>query len=102
MGFDIVLDDYGTGYSNASRMKDLPFSEIKIDISLVKDYCSHPDPYLPNLVSTMHALGLMITAEGIETKEMADKMKAFGVDHLQRYYYSKPLSIPDFLQKYSK
>ena len=50
----------------------------------------------------MHALGLMITAEGIETKEMADKMKAFGVDHLQRYYYSKPLSIPDFLQKYSK
>lgn len=37
MGFDIVLDDYGTGYSNASRMKDLPFSEIKIDISLVKD-----------------------------------------------------------------
>ena len=102
MGFDIVLDDYGTGYSNASRMKDLPFSEIKIDISLVKDYCSHPDPYLPNLVSTMHALGLMITAEGIETKEMADKMKAFGVDHLQGYYYFKPLSIPDFLQKYSK
>lgn len=102
MGFDIVLDDYGTGYSNASRMKDLPFSEIKIDISLVKDYCSHPDPYLPNLVSTMHALGLMITAEGIETKEMADKMKALGVDHLQGYYYSKPLSIPDFLQKYSK
>ena len=84
MGFDIVLDDYGTGYSNASRMKDLPFSEIKIDISLVKDYCSHPDPYLPNLVSTMHALGLMITAEGIETKEMADKMKALGVyqDHV--------------------
>lgn len=102
MGFDIVLDDYGTGYSNASRMKDLPFSEIKIDISLVKDYCSHPDPYLPNLVSTMHALGLMITAEGIETKEMADNMKALGVDHLQGYYYSKPLSIPDFLQKYSK
>lgn len=102
MGFDIVLDDYGTGYSNASRMKDLSFSEIKIDISLVKDYCSHPDPYLPNLVSTMHALGLMITAEGIETKEMADKMKALGVDHLQGYYYSKPLSIPDFLQKYSK
>lgn len=102
MGFDIVLDDYGTGYSNASRMKDLPFSEIKIDISLVKDYCSHPDPYLPNLVSTMHALGLIITAEGIETKEMADKMKALGVDHLQGYYYSKHLSIPDFLQKYSK
>ena len=50
----------------------------------------------------MHALGLMITAEGIETKEMADKMKALGVDHLQGYYYSKPLSIPDFLQKYSK
>lgn len=49
----------------------------------------------------MHALGLMITAEGIETKEMADKMKALGVDHLQ-CYYSKPLSIPDFLQKYSK
>ena len=57
MGFDLALDDYGTGFSNASRMKDIPFEEIKIDVSLVRGHFAHPDSYLPNLIQSMHRMG---------------------------------------------
>lgn len=68
MGFDLALDDYGTGFSNASRMKDIPLKRIKIDMSLVRGHFAHPDSYLPNLIQSMHRMGFKVVAEGVETK----------------------------------
>ena len=101
MGFDLALDDYGTGFSNASRMKDIPFEEIKIDVSLVRGHFAHPDSYLPNLIQSMHRMGFKVVAEGVETKEMVDGLKRMGCDYFQGFYYSKPVSMQDFLKKYS-
>lgn len=89
MGFDLALDDYGTGFSNASRMKDIPFEEIKIDMSLVRGHFAHPDSYLPNLIQSMHRMGFKVVAEGVETKEMVDGLKRMGCDYFQGFLLFK-------------
>ena len=99
-GFKSVLDDYGTGYSNLTRLKKCPFTNIKLDMSLVWDYCEAPDGLLPVMVKAFKNMGFSVTAEGIENREMAEIMKEAGCDYLQGYYYSKPLPMDEFIRKY--
>ena len=102
IGFVFALDDYGTGYSNASRLKHFPFINVKIDMSLVWDYCAAPDQMLPMLIETLKSNGYSITAEGIETIEMAKAMTEIGCDYLQGWYFSKPIPPNEFISKYKK
>ena len=95
-GFRFVLDDYGKGYSNLDRLKDIPFINIKIDMAIVRDYCNKPDGLLPSLVQTFKTMGFTVTAEGIETKEMADEIYKIGCDFLQGYLFSPPVPIEEF------
>lgn len=100
-GFSFSLDDYGSGYSNMSRVKCFPFTNIKLDMKVVWSHCEDPDQVLPTFVEVFKEKGFTITAEGIETEEMAQTMRELGCDFLQGYYYSKPLPIEEFLQKYA-
>lgn len=100
LGFRFVLDDYGKGYSNMTRLKRCPFINIKLDMSVVWDYCGTPDEMLPNMVEAFSHMGFGITAEGIETEEMATKMAAIGCKYLQGFYFSKPLPMDEFINKY--
>ena len=95
-GFKFVLDDYGTGYSNLSRLKKCPFINVKLDMSIVSDYCREPDEILPNMIQTFKHMGFCITAEGVEDASMAGLMKSIGCDCLQGYYYSKPVPEKEF------
>ncbi len=99
-GFVFALDDYGSGYSNLSRVRHFPFINIKLDMDMVRDYCENGDPLLPALVAVFHEMGFSITAEGIENEEMAEKIKAIGCDYLQGFYYSRPIPMEDFIDKY--
>ncbi len=101
-GFKFVLDDYGTGYSNLSRLKKCPFTTIKLDMSIVWDYCKEPDEILPNMIQTFKHMGFAITAEGIEDAHMVNTMKDIGCDLLQGYYYSKPVPAAEFAKEYLK
>ncbi len=101
-GFQFVLDDYGSGYSNVSRLKRCPFINVKLDMELVWDYFKDQDKILPTLVQTFKQMNLTVTAEGVETLEMADSMRDMGCNYLQGYYFSKPLSVAEFLQKYDR
>lgn len=101
-GFELSLDDYGTGYSNASRLKHFPFHNVKIDMSLIWDYCNEPDIILPTLVATFKRSGYTITAEGIETEEMANAMTQIGCNYLQGMYFSFPLPVDEFIARYKK
>ncbi len=101
-GFKFSLDDYGTGYSNLNRLKRCPFSNVKLDMSVVWDYCKAPDEILPTMLKAFKQMNFEITAEGIEDELMAEEMKNIGVDYLQGYYYSKPLSMADYAAKYLK
>lgn len=101
-GFKFVLDDYGTGYSNLSRLKKCPFTTIKLDMSIVWDYCKEPDEILPNMIQAFKHMGFAITAEGIEDTNMVNTMKNIGCDLLQGYYYSKPMPAAEFAKEYLK
>ncbi len=99
-GFKFALDDYGTGYSNLTRIKHYPFVDIKFDMSVVWDYCKNPDEILPAMVQTFKHMGFHTTCEGIEDENMEASMINVGCDFLQGYYYSKPLPMDDFVNKY--
>ena len=101
-GFQFVLDDFGSGYSNLTRVKRFPFINIKLDMEVVWDYFHDQDSLLPTLVQGFHRLGYSITAEGIENNEMAEALTGIGCDYLQGYLFSKPLPIDEFVKKYLK
>ncbi len=99
-GFQFSLDDFGSGYSYLSRIKRCPFADIKLDMQIVMDYFHEQDQMLPNIVRAFKQMGYTVTAEGIETEEMADAMAAIGCDYLQGFCFSKPLPVDEFVQKY--
>ena len=100
IGFQISLDDYGSGFSNLHQVKKFSFSNIKLDMNIVWDYIRDRDALLPALVQAFRQMGFSITAEGIETREMAEAMARIGCDYLQGYYFSKPLQMDEFSGEY--
>lgn len=98
--FKIVLDDFGTGYSSLSRVIQNHFSNIKLDMSFVRGSMRGQNDILAEMIQAFHKLGNDVTAEGVETQAMAEKLASYGCDYLQGYLYSKPLPTSDFLQKY--
>ncbi len=64
--------------------------------------CIFRDVLLPSIVSAFKQLNLSVTAEGIETAEMAEEMKRIGFDFLQGYYYSQSIPADEFVRKYAK
>ena len=101
-GFQFALDDYGAGFSNLHQVKRFSFSHIKLDMNIVWDYIRDRDSLLPTLVQAFKQMGFSITAEGIETEEMAEALTAMGCDYLQGYYFSRPLPAAEFAEKYGK
>lgn len=98
--FQIVLDDFGSGYSSLSRVISNPFSNIKLDISFVRSSLEGEQNILPEMVQAFHKIGFTVTAEGVETADMVDRLRDYGCDFLQGYYYSKPLPVDEFVRKY--
>ena len=97
-GFLFALDDYGSGFSNFSRVRKYPFSQIKIDREVVWEYFKDRDPLLPAIVQTYRQMGYSIVAEGIESREMSNELSRIGCNYLQGFYYSKPVPADDFLK----
>ncbi|SHI80538.1 EAL domain, c-di-GMP-specific phosphodiesterase class I (or its enzymatically inactive variant) [Butyrivibrio fibrisolvens DSM 3071] len=90
-GSTFSLDDYGTGYSNLVELLELPFRIVKIDKSLVWSYFNGTSDVLPDIVKTFSSRGYEIVAEGVETHNMAEKLRDMGCDYLQGFYFSKAL-----------
>jgi EAL domain-containing protein (putative c-di-GMP-specific phosphodiesterase class I) len=90
---DLALDDFGAGYSSLARLRQLPFSELKIDRSYVMN--CHRDPLNAGLCETIVELakrfGLKTVAEGIETIHESHKLQGIGCDFGQGYLFAKPM-----------
>ena len=97
-GYDISLDDYGSGFSNIVRVKRFPFNNIKLDMGIVWEHFKQPDNILPSIVGIFKERGLSVTAEGVETKDMADALQNMGCTYLQGFYFSKPVPASEFLE----
>ena len=102
IGFQFALDDYGSGFSNLTRVTSFPFKNIKIDMEVVWNYFNNRGPLLPTIVGVFKQMNFSITAEGIETEEMSEAMAEIGCDYLQGYFFSRPVPIPEFVEMYSK
>ena len=91
-GFKIALDDFGTGYSSLSYLRRFVVDKIKIDRSFVRDVqrCGEARAIVAAIVGVGRALGLTVTAEGIETAEQAEIMISAGCDELQGFYFGEP------------
>jgi len=97
-GVRIALDDFGTGYSSLSYLRDLPLDTLKIDRSFVSeiDEGSHTQKLLLNSIASMaKQLNLHTVAEGVETNSQLQQVCALGIDTVQGFYYSKPVTAKD-------
>ncbi|HQT74448.1 MAG TPA: EAL domain-containing protein, partial [Acidiphilium sp.] len=90
-GIGILLDDFGTGFSSLSFLGNLPIDVIKIDQSFVRDAGRNGYATIEAILSIARALGLQVTAEGVETAEQNSHLIDLGVGSLQGYLYSRPM-----------
>lgn len=99
-GFQLSIDDYGTGYSSLQQLTRIPFSELKIDQSFVKDFADTEALRIVVESSIVMARKLEIKsiAEGVESQRDWDMLKRLGCDMVQGYFVAKPLSMADFAE----
>ncbi len=99
MGVLISVDDFGTGYSSMSYLRRLPIDKLKIDRSFIGEITARADDALivQAIVSLAHSLRLKVIAEGVETTEQLDFLRAIGCDQYQGFHFSRPLPVREFL-----
>lgn len=98
-GFSVLMDDFGSGYSSLSMLKDLPVDVLKIDMAFVQevDKSSRAGAILESIVELGKHLRMDVVVEGVETKEQVDFLSKIGCHHIQGYYFSKPLDKDIFM-----
>ncbi len=99
-GIAFSMDDFGTGYSNLSRIATLPVEIFKLDKSIIQSAFESETSYMVmlNLVKIIKSLGKEIVAEGVETEEQAKQIIRLGCDHIQGFYYARPMPKDKFIE----
>jgi diguanylate cyclase (GGDEF)-like protein len=102
LGCRVAIDDFGTGYSSLAYLKGLPVDDLKIDKSFVRNLVTDQvDAAICEAVlSLAHEVGLSVTAEGVETAEQLDWLRARGCDVAQGYLIARPMSARQILERY--
>ena len=92
-GFQLSIDDFGTGFSSMVQLVRLPFSEIKVDRSFVMQapHSSESRSVIKSIVELGHSLGLLVTAEGVENLKTLDYLNSLGCDLAQGYFIARPM-----------
>ena len=98
-GIGLAIDDFGTGYSSLLQLRQLPFTELKIDRCFVVDLPSAHDSRLivKTIIELAHGLGLVATAEGVETVEQLRLIRELGCDVVQGFLIAPPLEPADLI-----
>lgn len=105
LGLRFSIDDFGTGYSSLAYLKRLPVSEIKIDRSFVQDAPQDPDDaaLIEAILAVADKMHLQVVAEGVETLEQAEFLKARSETILfQGYFYGRPAPVQDWLMRWQE
>jgi diguanylate cyclase (GGDEF)-like protein/PAS domain S-box-containing protein len=96
-GVRLSVDDFGTGYSSLAYLKRFPLDALKIDRAFIRDVTTDADDASIALaiISLAHSLKLKVVAEGVETLDQLEFLRAQGCDEMQGYYFARPLTIAD-------
>lgn len=98
-GFSFSLDDFGTGYSNLMRIASLPLDIVKLDRAFViMEENGGNHVIIKNLIKMLKGMRLKVVVEGIETEEMVDSFIRMGVDEIQGFYFSRPLTKSAYIR----
>ncbi len=101
-GFEIMMDDFGSGYSSLNFLQEVPIDILKVDKSFVHHSMDSVMAchVLTSVVRMVRDMDMRVVAEGVETREQFDYLKEMNCDYMQGYYFSKPMPAEAFKQKY--
>jgi diguanylate cyclase (GGDEF)-like protein len=96
LGVNLSIDDYGTGFSSLSRLKHLPFHELKIDRSFVKEMIRDKgdEAIVRSTIELARNLGRTVTAEGVEDQATLQRLESLGCHAVQGFFLARPLPAP--------
>ncbi len=97
-GYTLLMDDFGSGFSSLSMLKNTPFDVLKIDRNFLNEtmITDRGKKIIQHTIYLSNDIGMNIVAEGVETKEQADYLLKCGCSIAQGYYYSKPVPVGNF------
>ncbi|MDB5919462.1 MAG: diguanylate cyclase, partial [Massilia sp.] len=100
LGIQISIDDFGTGYSSLAYLKHFPIDTLKIDIAFIRDVATDPRSaaIVKSIISMAQSMKMDVIAEGVETAEQLAYLRRNHCDHLQGFYFSRPLPAQQFEQ----
>ena len=94
-GYQVWMDDFGSGYSSLNTLKDYEFDELKIDMRFLSDTSIRSRKIIASIVSMAKNINMITLAEGVETDEQVKFLRSIGCDRLQGYYFCKPRPYED-------
>ena len=97
-GYELWMDDFGSGYSTLNLLKDYSFDVLKLDMAFLRSDTSRSRSIIVSVIEMDKGLGIRTLAEGVETKEQVEFLRRSGCEKLQGYYFSKPLPFDEALK----
>lgn len=100
-GFKFLMDDFGSGYSSLSMLRNLPVDILKIDMKFVQEIVTsfRAAKIMEHMVQLAHDIHMEVVIEGVETKEQVEFLQEIGCDEIQGYYFSKPMSKDEYIER---
>ena len=102
LGYQVWMDDFGTGSSSLGILKDYSFDELKIDMSFLSSDSEKARSIIRSTVRMAKQIGIQTLAEGVETEEQYRFLRSIGCEKLQGYYFGKPMPLPEMDEHFRK
>ena len=98
LGFVLEMDDFGSGYSSLNMLSQMKLDVLKLDMKFIQSEVakSAEQSILNDIINMAHRLKLSVVAEGVETQEQSDRLRAVGCDYVQGYFFAKPMPAAEF------
>ncbi|MGI6112310.1 MAG: EAL domain-containing protein, partial [Bilifractor sp.] len=98
-GYELWMDDFGSGYSTLNLLKDYTFDLLKLDMVFLRSDTARSRDIIASVIDMDKKIGIRTLAEGVETKEQAEFLKKSGCEKMQGYYFGKPQPFDEMLKK---